>query len=160
MNWVVILMVLFAGVATSIQATANSELGKKVGFIEATFISFLVGTISLSIILFFTRKGNLLQALQGPRWHFSRRYVRCVLYFNYGVRSSPSRNYCGHREFLIIGQLTCSAIVDHFGLVGNKWIPIDFQRIIAFYLWRWLCFYFSKDEREYRYRLSSLKVSP
>ncbi|HEX8548737.1 MAG TPA: DMT family transporter [Cytophagaceae bacterium] len=127
MNWIIILMVLSAGVATSIQAAANGKLGERVGLIEAAFISFMVGTICLSLLLFFMKKGNISLALEGPKWHLIGGALG-AFYILIMVFAVPRIGITAAILTLIIGQLTCSTIIDHFGLTGNKPIPVDFKR--------------------------------
>ena len=130
MNWIVILIVLIAGVATSIQATVNGELGRKVGLIEAAFISFLVGTIFLSIMLAFLKKGNITHALYVPKWQLIGGLLGAC-YILIMIFAVPRIGIAAAVTTLIIGQLTCSTIIDHFGLGASKPIPIDLQRVAS-----------------------------
>ena len=128
MNWIILLMVLVAGAATSVQAGVNGALGKKVGIVEAAFVSFLVGTVFLFIIYLFTRKGNLVGALELPKWQLTGGLLGAT-YIMIMVIAVPRIGMAAALITLIVGQLTTSTLIDHFGLIGDRNIPIDYRRV-------------------------------
>jgi len=133
MNWFILLLVFLAGAATSIQAGVNGSLGKKVGALEAAFVSFLVGTIFLSILLAFLRKGNLISALDAPKWQLTGGLLGAI-YILIMVTAVPRIGIAAALVTLIAGQLICSTLIDHFGFIGDKQIPVDWKRIVAILL--------------------------
>jgi len=126
-------MVLAAGAATSIQAGVNGALGKKVGIIEAAFVSFLVGTIFMFIIFLFARKGNIQNVLEVPKWQLTGGLLG-ALYIMIMVNAVPRIGMAAALITLIVGQMTASTLIDHFGLIGDKNIPIDIKRICGLIL--------------------------
>jgi len=128
MNWIVLLFVFIAGAATSIQAGVNGALGKKVGIVEASFISFLVGTIFMTIIFLFLRKGNISNIVDTPKWQFTGGLLGSF-YIMVMVVAVPRIGIAASLVTLIIGQLTCSTIIDHFGIIHGNPIPINWNRI-------------------------------
>jgi transporter family-2 protein len=128
MNWFIILAVLVAGSATAIQAGVNGALGKKTGILEAAFVSFLTGTVFLLILLLFVRKGNLSQALSVPKWQLTGGILGAI-YILIMVFAVPRIGIAAALVTLIVGQLTCSTLLDHFGLIGERPLPIDLRRI-------------------------------
>ena len=66
-KWIYLLMALAGGLAVGIQAVVNGGLGKKVGTLEASFISFSVGTAALFFVVLFFGKGNLLAVSEVPK---------------------------------------------------------------------------------------------
>jgi transporter family-2 protein len=128
MNWIVLVMVLLAGAATSIQAGVNGALGKKVGIIEAALVSFLVGTLFLFVIFIFARKGNIQNALEVPKWQLIGGALGAI-YIMIMVNAVPQVGMATALITLIVGQMTTSLLIDHFGLIGDKIIPIDFKKI-------------------------------
>ncbi|WP_174760579.1 DMT family transporter, partial [Aneurinibacillus danicus] len=62
MNWLFVVFTVIAGAVLSVQAGVNGALGKKVGTIEGSFISFTVGTLVLFLLTIFMGKGNILAA--------------------------------------------------------------------------------------------------
>jgi transporter family-2 protein len=143
MNWFILLLVLIAGAATSIQASVNGTLGKKVGAIEAAFVSFLVGTVFLFALYIFTRKGNLMAALELPKWQLTGGILGAV-YITIMVIAVPKIGMTVAMVTLIAGQLTMSTIVDHFGLIGDRNIPLDYNRAVGLVLMMISVFLFCK----------------
>ena len=127
MNWIVFVLVFCAGIATAIQGGVNGNLGKKIGIIEAAFVSFLVGTIFLGILLVFMRKGNLSAALEVPKWQLTGGLLGAI-YILIMVVAVPKIGVASAVMTLIIGQITSSVIIDHFGLVPEKHIPFNIYR--------------------------------
>jgi transporter family-2 protein len=62
----VIILLVLAGTFVSMQASINARLAKYVGFLESAFISFLVGTITLLIIIIFRGQNNLKNITEVP----------------------------------------------------------------------------------------------
>lgn len=130
MNWFVLILVLIAGLATSIQASVNGMLGKKVGIIEAALVSFSVGTLFLFVIYLFTRKGNILQAFEVPKWQLTGGMLGAC-YIMIMVIAVPRIGLAAALTTLIVGQLISSTLIDHFGFLGVNSIPINFKRLCA-----------------------------
>jgi len=128
MNWFVLLLVLIAGAATSIQAGVNGMLGKKVGIIEGALVSFTVGTIFLFIIYILTRKGSLQSVFDVPKWQLTGGLLGAC-YIMIMVVAVPRIGIAAALTTLIVGQLACSTMIDHFGLMGAKQIPFDYKRL-------------------------------
>ncbi|MGA1846175.1 DMT family transporter [Deferribacter abyssi] len=72
MNKYLVMFLLFiAGTFVSLQASVNARLAKYTGFLESTFISFFVGTITLFLILIFRGFGNLKNIFEVPILYLS-----------------------------------------------------------------------------------------
>ncbi|MGA1861947.1 DMT family transporter [Deferribacter thermophilus] len=65
-KYFVMLLLAIAGTFVSLQASINAKLAKYVGFLESAFISFLVGTFTLLIFLFFKGFSGLKQIGEVP----------------------------------------------------------------------------------------------
>lgn len=133
MNWILFLLVLIAGAATSIQASANGALGKKTGIIEAALISFTTGTLFLLIIYLFNKKGNLLQALDVPKWNLIGGILGAT-YIMIMVTAVPRIGLAAAVITLIGGQILFSTLIDHFGWFGIPSYPINLKRVVAILL--------------------------
>lgn len=133
MNWIILVLVLIAGVATSIQAGVNGFLGKRVGIIEAALVSFSVGTVFILIIYLITRKGQLQAALEVPKWQLTGGLLGAC-YIMIMVIAVPRIGIAAAVITLIAGQLASSTLIDHFGLMGAKQISLDYKRIVGLLL--------------------------
>ena len=74
------LLAVLGGITIAIQGQINGGLGKKVGVIEASFISFGIGTLALLFIVLFAGNGNISAIASVPKWqligglHLCHRY--------------------------------------------------------------------------------------
>ncbi|MFD1736474.1 DMT family transporter [Bacillus salitolerans] len=126
MNWIFMIVALFAGMAVSIQASVNGSLGKKIGVIEGAFVSFLIGTIFLFLLQLFVGKGNLLQMFSVPKWQLTGGLLG-AFYIFIMVLVVPKLGVATSIMAVIVGQLLMSSILDHYGLLGKQ-IPFDLKR--------------------------------
>ncbi len=133
MNWIIIITVFMGGVAVAVQASINGGLGKQIGVIEGAFLSFLIGTVSLLIIMLIFGKGNVLQASNVPKWQLTGGILGAFYVYTM-VLSVPRIGVAAVLVTVIAAQLIASSLIDHFGLLGVKQIPIDGQRILGFAL--------------------------
>jgi bacterial/archaeal transporter family-2 protein len=133
MKWMYLLMSIAGGVAMGIQAIVNGGLGKKVGTIEASFISFLIGTIALLITLLCFGKGNLFAINEVPKWQLIGGLLGAFFVFIM-VMSVPKIGVTAAFFSIIAGQILISAIIDHFGLFGGQTYPLNIKKAIAILL--------------------------
>jgi transporter family-2 protein len=143
MNWMMMLVVLLGGAATAVQAGVNGALGRKVGTIEGAFTSFLIGTVALFLIMMFVGKGNVLQIVSLPKWQLTGGLLG-ALYVIGMVFAVPKIGVASSMVAVIAGQLLTSTILDHFGVMSGKPIPIDWQRVLGIVLLAAALFLFYK----------------
>ncbi|RAL26886.1 DMT family transporter [Thermoflavimicrobium daqui] len=127
-NLFLISIAICAGVASAIQAGVNGALGKKVGVIEAAFVSFLVGACTLLVLMLIFGKGELGEVFSVPKWQliggvFGAVFILCM------VITVPQIGVASTLVAIIVGQIFTSTLIDHFGLLGGKQIPIDGYRL-------------------------------
>src|SRR5688500_13834934 len=65
------LLAVLGGITIAIQGQINGGLGKKVGVIEASFISFGIGTLALLFIVLFAGNGNISAIASVPKWQLT-----------------------------------------------------------------------------------------
>jgi transporter family-2 protein len=133
MKLIFLLMTLAGGVAVGIQAVVNGGLGKKVGTMEASFISFFVGTSVLFFIVLFFGKGNLLTISEVPKGQLIGGILG-AFYVLVMIMSVPKIGVSSALLSVIAGQILIGSIIDHFGLFGGQKFPIDGKRAIAILL--------------------------
>ncbi|WP_044896526.1 DMT family transporter [Aeribacillus alveayuensis] len=144
MKLLLMFVTVIAGMATSIQASINGGLGKKVGVLEGAFISFLIGTIALFLFQLFFGKGNVLQMFSVPKWQLLGGLLGAFYVFIM-VLSVPKVGVATSIIAIISGQLVMSAMIDHFGLFGGKQIPFDMKRMMGIVLLFGALFLFYKE---------------
>lgn len=127
--WFVVLAFL-GGVLGAIQAPVNSQLGKKIGSLEASLVSFFVGTMILLLLTTFFGKGNLLQLPNVPKWQLTGGLLGACL-VTFVIFTVPKIGVALTIIALIVGQMVVSLIIDHFGLFGSAKIVLNSERIIG-----------------------------
>lgn len=130
MKWLFMLLPLLGGVAVGLQASINGGLGKKIGTLEASFVSFAIGTLALLFIVIFFGKGNILAVIDVPKWQLLGGLLGAFYVFVV-IISVPKMGVASTLMIIILGQFVIGAIIDHFGLFGGKQIPFDWNKLIA-----------------------------
>lgn len=125
-----IVAVAVAGGLIAIQPALNSRLGRAVGDVQASFLSFFVGTIALALIVAFARGGwgavgNVrhvgLIYLTGGMVGAIYVFVSLIMIRSLGVTAVMAAT--------IAGQLAIAVAMDHFGWLGVTRQPIDLYRV-------------------------------
>ncbi|MCR8845109.1 DMT family transporter [Paenibacillus sp. SC116] len=145
---IVLLIVLIGGVATAFQAGVNGLLGKKIGIIEGSFVSFLTGTIVLLILLLITSRGHLgplVQALHVPKWQLTGGILG-VIYVLIMIFAVPKIGTATTFVAIIAAQMLMSTVIDHYGLFG-KTVPINSYKVIGLMLLASALFFIYKSSQ-------------
>lgn len=129
-NLALFLLALVGGIGVSLQTGINGELGKRVGSIEGSFISFLVGLVALTIIMLFAGKGNLMNALSGPKWQLTGGLFGAFYVFMM-VMLVPRLGVGASLITAIVGQIIMSLTIDSFGWFGKAPVPVTWQRLLG-----------------------------
>ncbi|MBH0229227.1 DMT family transporter [Halobacillus yeomjeoni] len=133
MQWLIILLVFIGGIGVAIQSTVNGGLGQKIGVFEGAFVSFLVGTVTLFLVMLFFGRGNLIHVFQVPKWQLIGGMLG-AFFVSTMVLSVPRIGVGAAIFTLITAQIITSSMIDHFGWLGMKQIPLDWQRITGMIL--------------------------
>ena len=124
------IMLALAGVAVAFQAGVNGALGRQIGTIEASFTSFMVGTIALFIGMMLAGKGDIMLIKEIPVWKLTGGLLG-ALYVMTSVMFVPKIGIGNVLMILIIAQLSTSAVIDHFGIFTGVSIPISWKKLTA-----------------------------
>lgn len=127
------LLAMAGGITLGIQAVVNGGLGKKVGTMEASFISFFVGTAVLFFLVLFWGKGNLLAISEVPKGQLIGGILGAFYVFVI-ILVAPKIGVTATLLSVIAGQLLIGSIIDHFGLFGGEKFPLDTKKVIALLL--------------------------
>lgn len=131
MKYLVYILPLLAGLTIATQAGVNSQLKTAVNNQwVAAFISFIVGTIALALIILFTRQQlPNVQQLQQIEWYkfsgglLGAFFVTVVIF---SVQQIGSANVFA---LVIAGQLLFALLFDHFGWFGFKQSSINWGKV-------------------------------
>ena len=130
MNYLFSLLALLAGTGVAIQSQINSELGKRVGPLEASLISFTIGTITLFVLVLLFGKGGIPSIASVPKWQlvgglFGAFFVAVI------TLCVPKIGVSLTLLIAITGQIIIGAIINHYGLFGATAMPISMQKLTA-----------------------------
>ena len=133
MQWIYLGMAFVAGSLLSIQAAVNSQLGKTLGQqpLMAAFVSFLIGTIFLFVIVMAKGQiGSLALMPQQAWWKWTGGLMGAFLVCS-SIIVAPKVGVANMLLFIIIGQLLAGLIIDHYGLLNMPIKPIDVSKIVG-----------------------------
>jgi len=129
MYLVYLLMAAVGGAVLPLQALINSRLGGAVGGpVWAATISFVVG--SMGLLAYQLLRGASLppaSALAAPWWAWVGGLLGAY-YVAAAVFTVPKLGAVALMTLLILGQLTASVVLDHFGVISEQVRPFTWQR--------------------------------
>ncbi|MCF3127348.1 DMT family transporter [Acinetobacter soli] len=126
-------LALGIGIAMAIQTALNTQLRESLHSpLQAAFISFLIGTIVLGLLVSFedATKPSLAQLGQIP-WYLWLGGFLGVYAISVSIYTAPKFGFLSLSGVIIFGQLGMSMLLDHFGWLGNEKIPVNWQRVLG-----------------------------
>ncbi|ADM38625.1 DMT family transporter [Bacillus spizizenii ATCC 6633 = JCM 2499] len=130
MGLFMILFTLIGGLTLSAQSSINGTFSRKAGTIETTFLTFLTGTMFLTIFILFFGSGNVLGLLEAPKWQLSAAFLGTA-YLLLTVIAVPRIGVIATNIAGIAGQLVIGVMIDHFGWFNSLVIELDIKRVFA-----------------------------
>lgn len=130
MGTFMILFTLIGGITLSAQSSINGTFSQKAGTIETTFLTFLTGTMFLTIFILFFGSGNVLGILEAPKWQLSAAFLG-TMYLLLTVMAVPRIGVIATNISGIAGQLVIGVLIDHFGWFNSLVIELDMKRAFA-----------------------------
>ena len=135
-----VLIGLLGGIAVGLQSPMASLLSQRLGALESIFIVHLGGTLLTAIPLLALRGGRL------GAWRIAPWYTLLAGGFGLiviaAISSTIPRLGAATTALLVVAaQLTVSAFLDHWGLLGAPVRPLDLSRlagIALLFLGAWL----------------------
>jgi transporter family-2 protein len=129
-SWLAILAVTLAGGAAALQAPTNAKLASAVASpVNAAFISFLVGTAALAVLVMTLQVRpdmNATRALPWWAWIGGLYGVAFVVSAAWGV---PRLGVALTVTLMVAGQMVISVVLDHFGALGMPRQPINWSKL-------------------------------
>lgn len=133
MRWMLMLMAVFAGAATAVQAGVNSHLrGYMMHPMQATFVSFAVGTAaSFLICLAIQAPLPSVVGLRGSPWWCWTGGLLGTLFVTTSVMLAPRIGVALMVALNVTGQLLMALVIDHYGLLHMQTTTISPTRAIG-----------------------------
>ncbi|MBO6504935.1 MAG: DMT family transporter [Kordiimonadaceae bacterium] len=124
-------LMLAAGVGIPIMAALNSGLGQKLGNpLAAVFVLCVVATIAVTILLVATGIPSL-GAVSAPSPAQLSAGGLFIFYIASITYAAPKIGLGNAVFFVLLGQLVCAAVIDHFSLLGAANSPITGKRMVG-----------------------------
>jgi transporter family-2 protein len=125
-----VVLALAGGALLSIQAAINGQLGSHVGVLKSAFLTFSIGALVTSLLIFFLEPQAKISLLDVPRWQVMGALLG-VPYIIIMVFAVQRLGTGVATVAVIFGQLTMSMLIDHFGWLDNPSTPLSGSRIAA-----------------------------
>jgi len=127
-NLILFLLMFIGGLAAIVQPSINARLAQKVGFLESAFISFLVGTLTLLVLVLVYGRGNLRDVMDASWWELMGGCLG-ALFVSLTILAVPRIGTAATMGAAIAAQLIGGLILDYYGWFGFKMFPLDVRRI-------------------------------
>ena len=129
-NLVLMLLMVIGGVAVAIQPSINARLAEKTGFLPAATISFAVGTLVLLLISLTCGQGNF-RRITDVGWVELTGGLFGAFFVTMTIIGVPRLGTTAVLALTFISQLLAGMVLDHYGVLGMRGIPIDFKRSLG-----------------------------
>jgi len=133
-KYLILALVVLAGTLQPVQVAANTRLREAVGSpVMAAMLSFLVGVSALLLLQIFGvpgGRGRLSGATAAPWWAWVGG-LSGVLSVVVAIIALPHNNAATVIAMTILGQLTASVVIDHFGWLNVPQVSAGFRRILG-----------------------------
>ncbi|MGQ4583669.1 DMT family transporter [Lysobacter sp. F60174L2] len=119
MKYLIFLLVVAVGAVLPLQALVNARLGQATaGAVFAATVSFLVGTISLVLLLVAMRPAwpSVDQLARLPAWAWTGGLIGAA-YVAIATLTVPRLGASALISLTVLGQLTGAVLLDHFGVL-------------------------------------------
>jgi len=130
------LLPIFAGIAITVQSGINSQLRAVIQHpVMAAFISFLVGTVALALLLLFSK--DVLPELgqySNAKWYQYTGGLLGAFVVTVTLIAVSQIGAANMFVLIIAGQLTTAVVMDHFGVLGVRENPMNMQKLIGIIL--------------------------
>jgi len=125
-------MTALAGGFVALQAPINSMLGRQIGTFQAAFLSFALGTITLTLIVALVKGGfGTVGEARNLPWYYLTGGLLGAIYVTTVLVTVRALGAGAVVAATITGQLTMSVLVDHFGLLGVTRDPISALKLVG-----------------------------
>ena len=129
-NLVLMLLMVVGGVAVAIQPSINARLAEKTGFLPAATISFAVGTLVLLLISLTSNQGSF-RRITEVGWIELTGGLFGAFFVTMTIVGVPRIGTTAVLALTIVSQLLAGMVLDHYGVLGMRGIPIDFKRSLG-----------------------------
>ncbi|MFY9264510.1 MAG: DMT family transporter [Solirubrobacterales bacterium] len=124
-----VILTAAAGGLIAAQAPINGRLGEEVGKLPAAAVSFIIGTILLTLIVLVAGGGFGKVAGASLPWYYFVGGLLGAAYISTVIFTVGSLGAAGIVAATIAGQLSASVLLDRFGAFGVQEQPLSTARL-------------------------------
>lgn len=126
----VLAFIVIAGVASSVQAVVNSQLGQRTDPLTAAVVSFAGGLLVVTAAAALAGRLQLIEAAKVPPLLLTGGAYGAVIVTGFAF-AVPVLGVTSATLVYIVGSLGAAVAIDAFGLFGTAAIPVAPQRILG-----------------------------
>jgi len=128
---VAVLLTAGAGGLIALQAPINAGLGRATGSLPAAFVSFVIGTVALAVIVVLSGKASGLSSTFDVSWYYLLGGFLGAVYVANALIAVSAIGAGGVAAATVTGQLTASVVIDRLGLFGLDQVALSPERLIG-----------------------------
>lgn len=129
-TWGYIGLMVVAGALLAFQSPINAALGRSVGIYEASFISFLIGTLVAAVMVFAIGKGDVKAVTGVPLWQLIGG-ITGLIYVTMIIVSVGEIGVTAVMVAGLVGQMITAMLIDHYGWFGVQPRPLEPTRVMG-----------------------------
>lgn len=119
------------GCLIALQPPVNAGLARSTGSLPAAFISFLVGTLLLGLLVVVSGKAGGLASTFDVRWYYLVGGALGLAYVTVVLITVNTIGAGGVAAATITGQLTAAVVIDRLGILGLEQVAITPDRVVG-----------------------------
>lgn len=131
MNNIMLYLLMFVGgMAVALQPSINARLAQKTGLLQSSCISFAVGTLALFVAALLVGRGSFRGIASASGFELTGGLLG-AFFVTMTIFVVPRIGTAAAMAAVIGAQLTTGVLLDHFGFLGGRHIPLDPGRSIG-----------------------------
>ncbi|EIK53539.1 hypothetical protein YO5_06902 [Stutzerimonas stutzeri TS44] len=133
--WWLLALPFIAGAFMPLQAGINGQLARQLSSVMgAALLSFAVGTLALLCVVTAQRDLPALQTLKGLNWWHWSGGLLGAFFIATAAFAAPRTGAMLFMVLVLAGQLCMALLLDHFGWVGFRQMPISAGKVAGLLL--------------------------
>jgi transporter family-2 protein len=124
-----VILTVIVGVLIALQPPVNAGLGRATGTVAAAFVSFVVGTLLLALLVGLAGQAEGLRSTFDVEWQYLTGGILGVAYVFTVLVTVSSIGAGGVAAATITGQLTASIVIDRLGILGLEQQELSVERL-------------------------------
>ena len=123
-------LMVCGGIAIATQPSINGRLAQKTGVLESSCISFTVGALALLAVVLLSGRNGLRGIADASWWELTGGLLG-AFFVTMTIIVVPRIGTTAAMAAVIASQLVTGLILDHYGFLGFRHIPIDARRVFG-----------------------------